>query len=173
MSETNFFLWDDSGKKDVAIFKHYIMNFIDKRKWDNFRGNYRKWNSDGLSACMFKTILKMHHVFTTKDIDHSISDSDKISLRCHHRAIRDYYDEVVEELEIEVDDLKNNPTYENQIKIIKKECRDECLYLENEIEKLKKQLQIQTEKTRSHAKIMAKREVYLNKQIELFSPTSE
>jgi hypothetical protein len=178
MNTTNFFLWDDTGKKDLAIVKHYLMYYLDKKTWDTMRGNYRKWNPTGVAACMFKTILKMHHLFI-KDDDSIISDSSKISMRLHHRAIRDYYEESVEDLEKEIDDLKNDDKtmliseHKHEIRVIEQEHKHQMEDLERENQKLKNQLQFQIEKRQHHDGIMAQREAHLNKQIDLLASTSD
>jgi septal ring factor EnvC (AmiA/AmiB activator) len=169
-----YFLWDDSGKKDLAIVKHYLMKHVDKKTWDNMRSNYKKWKPDGLSAAMFKTIVSMHYHFTKMEgamIDDHIDDTQKILLRHHHRAIRDYYEEDIEYLEKENDRLKEETDmmliedHKYELKIQAQGYDAQLSDLQYENQKLKQQIQFQIEKRQSQDKIAAHREAHLNQEL--------
>jgi hypothetical protein len=177
-TKDQFFLWEDTGKKDLAIVKHYLMKYMDKKQWENLRGNYRKWKPDGTSAIMFKTILYMHYHFTKMEgamTNNTIDDNKKILVRHHHRAIKDYYEEDVEYLEKEIERLKEETDmmliedhkYELKMQAQGYDAQLDDLQYENQ--KLKQQIQYQIEKRQSQDKIAAHREAHLNQELNKLS----
>jgi hypothetical protein len=182
MNSDTFWFWSDDGKKDLAIVKHYMLRHLDKKKWGNLVKNRKSWNPHGVNACFFKTVVDLHHHFIRRGLDGDedlLNSNSKIRLRIHHLAIRDWWEDTVNDIQTELDKALDDDNkiliddHHEQINELQKIYKQKINDLENENQKLKNQLQYQIEKRQHDDQKAAQKEAFLNKQIGLLASTSE
>ena len=131
--------------KELKIVKHYAMRFIKKEKWTAMVKNRRVWDKEGALAGLWNTIIAQHYHFIGDGQEDVMSDPNAtITRKRHVRAMRDYWEEEVEEREKEIEALREDVITKEEHKEIlrdmRKEHERECEAMEHEIRKLKSQL---------------------------------
>ena len=144
---------------ELTIVKHYAMKFMTKQKWTNMVRNRAKWEKGGVNDSFYNAIIAQHYHFIGDD-DPDVFNGDpnaKISKKRHNRAMRDYWDDEVDELNQEIEDLRDDviPQKEHKDIIRKTEKEHERVQdaMDYEIRKLKSQLDFAKDKAEARDKV--------------------
>lgn len=173
VSDKDYFLLKDEGKTELAIVKHYMMKSgIDKKKWANLVKNRNRWDQEGVNACFYKTILNLHFHFLSEGEDLDWADPNaKVRLKLHKRAVRDFYTDDIEDLQKEIEDLRDNgrtilkEEHKKIVKDLEKEHERECQAMEDTIRKLKSQVAFAKDKAESQDRLHQK-QIAFHKQTQ-------
>jgi hypothetical protein len=174
----DFWLFDDEGKKDLSILKHYLMNHLDKDKWKNLVKNYKSWDPKGLNACMFRTIVDLHYHYIRRGMSEEESVKDPNStmrMRIHLSSIRDYWEENVNDLQNELDKALDDDNkiliqdHEEKMNDQRKTYQQQITDLEYDIVTLQKKITYEQDKRQSQDKIAAFKEAHLNRELNKLS----
>ncbi len=160
--------------KELKIVKHYAMKFMDKKKWSNMVRNRRHWEKGGVSDSLFNAILAQHyHFLWDEQANQYIGDPNAtISRKKHVRAMRDYWEEEVEELQKEIEELRDDGNmitkkeHKEKIKELEAEHERDCRAMEDTISKLKCQLDFAKDKACSQDRLHQKQVAFHNKTQE-------
>jgi hypothetical protein len=174
-----FWLFDDEGKKDIAIVKHYLMKHLDKDKWKNIVRNYKGWDPKGLNACMFRTIIDLHYHYIRRgmngdeeDVDAVRNPNETIRMRIHLNAIRDYWEEEVDDLQKELDKALDDENkiliedHEEKMNDQRKTYQQQITDLEYDIVSLQKKLSYEQEKRMIQDSKNAHQMAHLNREYD-------
>ena len=156
--------------KELAIVKHYAMKFMHKKKWSNMVRNRKNWEKGGVSDSLFNAIIAQHyHFLWDEQADEYIGDPNAtINRRRHIRAVRDYWEEEIEERDKEIEELRDDGNmitkkeHKEKIKAMEKEHERECEAMEDTIRSLKQKVSWQEDKRKAEENRFEKQLAFQN-----------
>ncbi len=160
--------------KELAIVKHYAMKFMGKKKWTSMVKNRKVWDKEGALSGLWNTVIAQHyHFIWDEKAGEYIGDPNAtINRRRHVRAMRDYWEEEVEELQKEIENLRDDGNmitkkeHKEKIKELEAEHERDCRAMEDTISKLKCQLDFAKDKACSQDRLHQKQVAFHNKTQE-------
>ena len=155
--------------KELAIVKHYAMKFMDKKKWSNMVRNRVKWEKGGVCDTLYTCIIAQHyHFLGDGDLDVMTDPNATILRKRHIRAVRDYWEEEIEERDKEIEELRDDGNmitkkeHKEKIKAMEKEHERVCEAMEDTIRSLKKKVSWQEDKRKAEENRFEKQLAFQN-----------